>query len=238
MRKLCILGMLLTALLCGAAERPPIKAVLLPFHETVVAARVDSMLLPYQCKIGGKFKANDVLVKLDDSRYVIELSRAVQQHAFAEETYKDKQELREKNFTSDYELKKAEFDFRMMQNNLAEARLNHSYCEVKAPFDGKLVEVMTREYEMARPGQPLFRIIADDRLLAVMNVPMSDKTLTTVGQKVTIRLSDKLSAPGTIYEVSPQADNRTGTVRVRALIDNRDGNFTAGMTGELEDGGK
>ena len=95
---------------------------------------------------------------------------------------------------------------------------------------------MTREYETVRPGQPLCRIIDDSVLLAVMNVPMDDRKLTRPGGTLRIRLSNSNVIKGVIYEVSPQADPRTGTVRIRVKINNAEGILTAGATGELCDG--
>lgn len=226
---------LCAAFLLNAAERPTVKAVLFPFREAIVSARVDSALLPYKVKIGEPFQAGAVLAALDDSRYAIEVKRAAGQYEFAKATFADKKELRAKNFTSDYELKKAEFDFQMAETSLSDAKLNLSFCTITAPFAGKIVEITTREYETTRPGQPLFKIIDDNQLLAVLNVPLGNKKLTTPGSPVSIQISDALTAKGKVYEVTPQADNRTETVRIRVLIDNKDGKFTAGMTGELLD---
>lgn len=218
----------------AAGDKPAVKTVLFPFRETVIAARVDSILQPYRVRIGEPFKTGEVLVALDDARFLIEVKRADEQYDFARATYEDRKKLHEQNFTSDYELRRAEFDYRQSESNLADARLNLSFCTVKAPFAGKIVEIMTREYETVRPGQPLCRIIDDNQLLAVMNVPMNDRNLTGVGNPVSIRITDSaLTAAGKIYEVTPQADHRTGTVRIRVLIDNAEGTFTAGMTGEL-----
>ena len=230
---LAIFGVVLTV---GAVPRESVKTVLFPFREAVIAARADSTLLPYRFKLGEAFGEGDVLVTLDDSRYAIEAKRAAEQFEFARATFEDKKQLREKNFTSDYELKKAAFDRQIAENDLAGAKLNLSYCTVRAPFAGKIVEIQTREYETVRPGQPLFRIIDDNRLLAVMNVPLNDAVLTTVGSPVVISVSDGRTAKGTVYEVTPQADHRTGTVRIRVLIDNGDGKLRAGMTGELVHG--
>ena len=237
MKRLLALAIFGVVLAVGAAPRESVKTVLFPFREAVIAARADSTLLPYRFKLGEAFGEGDVLVTLDDSRYAIEAKRAAEQFEFARATYEDKKQMREKNFTSDYELKKAAFDRQIAENDLASARLNLSYCTIKAPFAGKIVEIQTREYETVRPGQPLFRIIDDNRLLAVMNVPMDDKTLTSVGSAVSIRIPDcDQTANGTIYEVTPQADHRTGTIRIRVLIDNADGKLRAGMTGELVHG--
>ena len=194
----------------------------------------ESTLLPYRFKLGEPFKAGEVLTALDDSRYALEVRRATEQADFARAVFEDRKQLRAKNFTSDHELKKAEFDLSVAESSLADAKLNLSYCIVKAPFAGKLAEIRTQEYETVRPGQPLFRIIDDNRLLAVMNVPLNDAALTTVGNPVVVSVSGTdRKAKGTVYEVAPQADHRTGTVRIRVLIDNGDGKLRAGMTGEL-----
>lgn len=221
-------------LFAAPAYGEAVKAVLFPFREAVIAARAESTLLPYRFKLGEPFKAGEVLTALDDSRYALEVRRATEQADFARAVFEDRKQLRDKNFTSDYELKKAEFDLSVAESSLADAKLNLSYCIVKAPFAGKLAEIRTQEYETVRPGQPLFRIIDDNRLLAVMNVPLNDVALTTVGNPVVVSVSGMdRKAKGTVYEVAPQADHRTGTVRIRVLIDNGDGKLRAGMTGEL-----
>ncbi len=234
MKKFLILMFGVAALYIGAAEKPVVKAVLFPFREAVIAARADSVLQPYKVRIGEQFKAGEVLVTLDDARFAIEVTRASEQCSFAKTSYEDKKQLRQQNFTSDYELKKAEFDYRIAESNLADAKLNLSFCTIHSPFAGKVVEILTREYETVRPGQPLVRIIDDSKLIAVMNVPMTDKSLTTVGNPVSLRITDHdLKADGKIYEITPQADHRTGTIRIRVLVENGKGVFTAGMTGEL-----
>ncbi|PVY42084.1 efflux RND transporter periplasmic adaptor subunit [Victivallis vadensis] len=221
-------------LFAAPAYGEAVKAVLFPFREAVIAARAESTLLPYRFKLGEPFKAGEVLTALDDSRYALEVRRATEQADFARAVFEDRKQLRAKNFTSDHELKKAEFDLSVAESSLADAKLNLSYCIVKAPFAGKLAEIRTQEYETVRPGQPLFRIIDDNRLLAVMNVPLNDAALTTVGNPVVVSVSGTdRKAKGTVYEVAPQADHRTGTVRIRVLIDNGDGKLRAGMTGEL-----
>ncbi|MBR5025154.1 MAG: efflux RND transporter periplasmic adaptor subunit [Victivallales bacterium] len=229
-----VMILLASALLLADGSQQEIKTVLFPFRETVVSARVESVLKNYKFLQGQPFKAGDTLVELDDSRYAIELSRTSEQLRFAKNTYEDKKELREKKFTSDAELRKAEYDFHLAEISCQEAKLNVSFCTIKAPFDGKIVEIMTHDFETTRSGQTLCRIIDDNKLLAVMNVPLTNHDLTTIGTEVKIRLDQKeATAMGTIYEVSPQADHRTGTVRIRVLIDNRQGLFFAGMTGTL-----
>ena len=139
-------------LFAAPAYGEAVKAVLFPFREAVIAARAESTLLPYRFKLGEPFKTGEVLTALDDSRYVLEVRRATEQADFARAVFEDKKQLRDKNFTSDYELKKAEFDLSVAESSLADAKLNLSYCTVKAPFAGKLAEIRTQEYETVRSG--------------------------------------------------------------------------------------
>lgn len=229
-----ILGLLLLLSVWDLSAGESIKVVLFPFRETVIASRVESQIGKYFFRLGEAFPANAVLTELESENYRIKLQLAKDQFAFAKAAYEDKQELRKGNFTSDFELKKAEYEYRTAQSNLAVAQLNFSHCSIKAPFSGKIVEIITREHETVRPGQQLLRIIDDHSLLAVMNIPL--QKIQPVGSKMTIRLQTGKKVQGTVYEVSPQADHRTGTVRIRVLVDNKNGELRAGMIGELDHG--
>lgn len=224
---------LLPAMISSLGAEEKIKAVLFPFREAVVSSRVESQTGKYNFRLGESFPANAVLTELEKETYNIKLKQAQDNLEFAKATYLDKQELRKGNFTSDFELKKAEYEYRSSENALQAAQLNVSYCSIRAPFAGKIVEFITREYETVRPGQQLFRIIDDNLLLAVMNVPLKD--VKPVGTVKTLLIQHGVKVQGKVYEISPQADNRTGTVRIRVLIDNKAGKLRAGMTGVLVD---
>ena len=223
-------------LFAAPAYGEAVKAVLFPFREAVIAARAESTLLPYRFKLGEPFKAGEVLTALDDSRYALEVRRATEQADFARAVFEDRKQLRAKNFTSDHELKKAEFDLSVAESSLADAKLNLSYCTVKAPFAGKLAEIRTQEYETVRPGQPLFRIIDDNRLLAVLHLPSADLPKIGLGDPVRLRINETGTvASGVVHEIAARADHRSETFEIKALIDNADHILTAGMSGVLQE---
>jgi RND family efflux transporter MFP subunit len=221
----------LTALFATLNAEDVVKAVLFPFREAIIASRVESTLQPYRFRIGELFKKDEIITTLDNADYTLKLNEKKNQLDFAQAVYQDKKELREKNFASGFELQKAEFEFRMAKNAFQEAELNLSRCLIKAPFSGKIVEILTKEYETVRPGQQLFRIIDDTSLLALMNVPLNK--VSPAGAVVSLKLDNGKIVKGTVYEVAPQADHRSGTIRVRVLIKNQSGAIRPGMTGEL-----
>ena len=228
-------AMVLFAVLPLAAAEP-VRTVLFPFRETVVSSQLESRVMPYKYRVGQRFKKGDVLVNLEAERFELEHKRALDQYEFSKAAFENRKKLHERNFTSDFEVKKAEFEYKTAENALAEAQLRLKYCSVTAPFDGKIQEITTGEYEITRPGQPLCRIIDDNHLLAVMNIPIADRKLAVPGCEVKIKIDSGKIVSGTVYEVSPQADHRTGTLRIRVIIDNNKWNLTAGSTGELDYG--
>ena len=232
MKRTVLLLVLMLACAAQAVNSNRVKAVLFPFREAILSARVESTLLSYRFRIGEKFEKGAVLTNLKDTVYALKFKQRSKQLDFAKVIYNDKKELRANNYTSDLELNKAEFEFNMAKLACEEARFDLDSCQITAPFAGKMVEIITKEFETVRPGQQICRIIDDHQLLAVMNVPQ--RLLPELGTAVFIRLDGtQQKVSGKVYEISPQADHRTGTVRIRVIIDNRQGTLRPGLTGEL-----
>ena len=248
--KKVFLPVLLAAMFSVAAVEPrPVKVVLFPFREAEIAAKVDGTVKEYKFRVGERFKAGEVLVLLDDTRYRIDCERAEAsaqdakiQAEFADESYVSQKKLFDENFQSKIELKRREAESasanarkKIADANYLEAKLLLGYCFLNVPFDGKIEEVLCREHETVRAGQPLFKVIDDGKLLAVMNVPVSAPR--TIGTELSFRFAGHPDVvKGKVLEVSPRADHRSGTIEIKALIDNSDGKLTAGLTGVLTDG--
>lgn len=242
-----VLFSLLTALV--SAESRSVKVVLFPFREAEIAAKVDGTVKEYRFRVGERFKANDTLVLLDDTRYKIDCLRSESaaqdakiQAEFALESYESQKRLYAENFQSKIELKRREMESasatarkQIADANYQEAKLLLSYCTLKVPFAGRIEEILCREHETVRAGQPLFKVIDDGQLLAVMNVPVSSPR--AIGTELTFKFANiPETVKGKVFEVSPRADHRSGTIEIKALIDNSSGKLSAGLTGVLTDG--
>ncbi|MBR7104810.1 MAG: efflux RND transporter periplasmic adaptor subunit [Lentisphaeria bacterium] len=236
-----------TTLLCGAfASEHPVKVVLFPFREATLVSQIDGTITKYHFRVGQPFTAGSCLLEFDATPYRIELDRMsarreeIQvQLKLAQETFISQKQLFEQDFQSKLEIEKRKAEFEALKARLksaaadcAEAQLRLGYCKRTAPFDGRLEQIMCREHETVRTGQPLFRIIYDKQLLAVMNIPLSE--LKPVGTELQFLFHEgRTRVAGKIYEISPQADHRSGTIEIKAVISNTDGKLTCGMTGEL-----
>lgn len=225
-----------------------VKVVFFPFREALIASRIDGVVLKNHFKIGERFKQGDQLVALDDIRFRIELARveallkeSEAVASFAKTTLANQKDMYEQKMLSELEYKKAQLDVETsaarllaVKANLKDVQNQLTYCVVSAPFPGRVEEILTRDYETVRGGQPLLRVIDDNRLKAVMFIPVSAMPLMTLGREISVQIPVlNRSAKAVIYEIAPRADHRSGTIEIRAAVDNPDGVFTAGMTGVL-----
>lgn len=229
----------------GPAARP-VKVVLFPVREAEIVSRIDGTVKLCALKMGDSFKQGDLIMQIDDSRHRIELARAKARQAdvkiqakFAQETYLSYKKLFEENIQSHNELarRKAEADSLHARElisaaDLSEAQLMLGYCVFKAPFAGRLEQMLCREHETVRAGQPVFRIIDDSSLLAVMNIPQ--ESAVKVGSLVRMSFRNgTVAVSGKVREVSPRADHRSGTIEVKVLVNNSKGTLSAGMVGAM-----
>jgi membrane fusion protein, multidrug efflux system len=226
----------------------PVRAVFFPFRESIVSSRVDSVLLKYNYREGERFKAGDVLVKLDSSRYQQVKAQAVARNAdildqikYFTKIYKSNLDLFNQGMQGEQALAKNKLDMNSNINNMAItqaklklAELDLASCNIIAPFDGRMGEKTVQEYEFVRVGQPLFTVVDDNQLLAVVNLAKNILASLTIGKAMRIKLDDvNVECQGKLYAVSAKLDYSSGTVEAKILIDNRKNKLKAGMTGVL-----
>jgi membrane fusion protein (multidrug efflux system) len=223
-----------SAFLLTSAAAEKIMTVLLPSREVVLSAQVESVMRNINFAVGDMFPAGATLAELNPQQFLLESSRAKAKQKYTQEIAANTRKEFAGGFSSLEKLRTAEIEAQLAQNALDLAQLRLSYTRIKAPFSGKLQEVMVKEHEFIRPGQPICRIINDRKLHAVCYVPMQNKKFTTFGNTVKMKIDFHPAAvTGKILEVAPQADHNTGTVKVKIEIDNPDYALRAGMTGVL-----
>ena len=246
------LFLLLAFLLLPAADMPydslPVKVVLFPFREAILSTQIDGVVVKYNFRGGERFKKSDVLLKLDDKKYNNDLQRmrSLMKEAelnanYTRQKWEDNKRLFKEDLQSEIEVIKSELDakvgaerYQTAQINYADALLQLAFCTIRAPFDGTVEKLLTREFETVRSGQPLISIIDDNQLLAVMNLPTAELPKIKIGIPVTFKVHENgKTVTGSVFEIAGRADHRSETIEIKVLIDNAEHHFSAGMSGTL-----
>jgi len=212
--------------------------------------RVPGTVLAVHFREGALVKAGELLISLDPAPYQAEVDRADAQVAAAQAraSYARSDVDRANKLFADQAIAQREFDervnaareadanLRAAQASLTAAKLNLSYTQLRAPVAGRVgkLEITVGNQVAAGPSAPLLTTLvsvspiyasfdADEQIVAAL------KRDAKVPVQMGVLGQDGTPLEGRLQLVDNQVNARSGTVRVRAVFDNRDGSLIPGQ---------
>ena len=149
--------------------------------------------------------------------------------------------------------READANLKAAQASLKTAQLNLGYTEVRAPVTGRVGkrEITVGNLIAAGPGSPLLTTIvstspiyasfnADEQVVLRALAALGDDAAASKTGRIPVRMgtatSDGTPFEGHMQLIDNQVDPRSGTVRVRAVFDNKDGRLLPGQFVRLQMG--
>jgi membrane fusion protein, multidrug efflux system len=224
-----------------------------------VRSRVAGQVKSVHFTEGALVKSGDLLVRIDPDPYAAEVERAQAQVAaaqarvsYAKSEHQRARRLWEESAIARRELderahaeQEADANRRAAQAALQSAKLNLQYTEVRAPVSGRVgrLEVTAGNLVAAGPGAPVLTTLvsvnpmyasfdADEHV--VLNILKDSKNAIPVEAETVTNGGRQLK--GRLQLIDNQVDTRSGTVRVRAVFDNKDGSLVPGQFVKLRMG--
>ncbi len=220
-----------------------------------VKARVGGTLQKSLFKEGVLVNKGDSLFVIDQRPFVAalknaeaELASARTQLQFAESELVRAENLLKESYipVSKYDERKStkESAFATVQQAQAAldiARLNLEYSDIKAPISGRISRAEVTEGNLVDPnmGQVLATIVSTDPIYAEFNVDeqtylkfvgVSDSNADVSKVPVQINLAgDSATVNGFLRSFDNKLDTKSGTIRARALFENKDGKLIPGL---------
>jgi membrane fusion protein (multidrug efflux system) len=215
-------------------------------REVEVRARVSGILLERRYDEGAAVKAGDLLFKIDPAPFRAEAERARAELGVRQADLRQAERERERilplqergvasardrdNAIAAFETARA--SVAAAEAALRTAELSLSYTDVRAPIDGLTSREVRSEGSLVTAGGDsslLTYIVQADRLYVEFAIPDADAELLRAAiaanpANVAVRILDARDTPAgglaRIEFVAPRVDDRTGTVAIRALLDN------------------
>lgn len=199
--------------------------------EALVVAKVGGVVEKIFVEEGDSVRVGQVLAKLDDEQYKLELNQAESILERLSNDYERNLSLFKNKIVSkeSYEKTKSEYDTQKATCDLAQLRLN--YTEIKAPINGIVSQRLIKVGNMVKLEQPTFQITDFDPLLAVLHVPEREMSKLQIGFPANLT-ADALSDSefkGKILRISPIVDAGTGTFKVTVGIRDKTRRLKPGM---------
>lgn len=228
-----------------------------PKYSILVAATEIGRLDQVSVEIGDRVKAGDVIAKLEDGLQKEAVATAQWRAQMRGETNAARAEtalmkikldqlqtLENQRITRPDELKRAIADWEIAKSRelaateqdqlrtleLSRYQLQLERRKVLAPMDGVVAELFHAPGEYITPADPaVIRLVVLDQLYGVFNVPVDEMGKVQLQDRVAVFLmSVSKSVTGTVASIAPDIDGESGTVKVKVLLDNHDGQLRSG----------
>jgi len=239
----------------------PYTAVVVPEDRAEISTRVMGYVVEEYVKEGDRVKKGQTLFVIDPRdvkaqteimRQRIEQARknylaAKANYEAVKKTYERFKKLLEEGAITQHEYDQVEAQYRAAKAQLdaakAEIRVateaykaatsQLSYVEVKAPFDGYVVQKFTDKGDIAAPGRPL-AILEKGPYKVESFLP--EKYFSEVNEGDTVEVYIELlkrTFPATIVEKEPAVNPQTRTFKVKAIIKDEEENLRGGLFAKL-----
>jgi membrane fusion protein (multidrug efflux system) len=203
--------------------------------EAQVVAKASGVIVQMLVEEGDAVHKGQVMARIDPERARLEAQRALATVRKLENNFRRSKELVERKLVSADAHDQIRYELESARASYDLAQLELSYSSVTAPISGTVAQRMAKTGNLIGLNAPLFRIVDDSRLEAVLNVP--ERELATLKAGLPLKMSvDALPAQvfsGTIDRVSPVIDSGSGTFRVVCEFEGGAG-LRPGMFGRIQ----
>jgi membrane fusion protein, multidrug efflux system len=226
-------------------ERVSATGQILAKQRAEVAAQVPGEITAIPVDEGQPVAEGDVVIEIDPDRRALDLDRArarlseagsalleaQRQHDRMRTLAKQKVASRAQLEQAEAGLEAARSRVEAMQADLGAADRAVSDSRVVARFPGVIGRRFVSRGEFVQPGQKLFELVSLDPVEVEFTLPEADAARLRLGLALDVTVAPY---PGELFHgevsmVSPVIDERTRTLRVKALIANPEGRLRPGL---------
>jgi multidrug efflux system membrane fusion protein len=224
-----------------------------------IRPRVSGFIDSVQFTEGARVRKGQLLFRIDPrpfqaevNRLTAELRRARSQAALAESNHSRGERLISQKLISQQDFDQlattastANDEIGSAQAALEAARLNLEFTEVRSPIDGRVSRALITAGNLVSNTSVLTTVVSDDPIYAYFDAdeqtylkfaPHGGDEAQEARDSVYMGLVDEDGYPhaGRLDFVDNQVDPESGTIRGRAVFDNKEGRFTPGLFARIK----
>ena len=199
------------------AQELTTRALVKAVEHTVLSSEIAGKIVSIPKSDGQSFKKGETLAKIDCAIYNAQLEKVKTQVDIAKEKMSKNKQLSQYNSSSKFELRISEIEY---EKELAEyniAKINIQRCEIRAPYNGKIVKKIASKYQNIQPNQELLEILNISNLELEVIVPSSWLIFLKKDQKFKLLIDEtQEELEASIQDLGAMIDTSSQTISLRA----------------------
>lgn len=213
-------------------DKEVVKVIFAPKHETILSSEVSSQILDIPKNLGQTVSTDEPIIILDDLEYRARYVKAKGDLEKSKKRYDAIKQLFDKQEESLIRLAEAKSEYITAKAEHLFAKKKLKDTSIHSPFEGKIANVLVKEYEYAERGKPLIEVINDQKLIGKMLLPAKLRSAIDLNQEIELYVPlISQTVNGKITNIGPMIDPTSSTLKVEIEVDNSDQKIVPGMLG-------
>ena len=210
------------------------RALVVASQEAVLSSELAARIENIAVKEMQRFKKGDLLIQFDCSLYEAQKDVVSANANGALIKLKSDEQMLQMRSIGKYELELSISEYEKAKSELRIAELNVERCQIKAPFDGAVEEVVVNTFETIQPQVELMKIIQTDILELEMVVSSEWISWLTIGHPIKVYIDEiQKEFNASISGVGANVDPVSQTIQLKGTITDASPALLPGMSGRV-----
>ncbi len=226
--------LILLMLSYAKAEVRESRALVVASQEAILSSELAARIENIAVKEMQRFKEGDLLIQFDCSLYEAQKDVVSANANSALIKLKSDEQMLQMRSIGKYELELSISEYEKAKSELRIAELNVDRCQIKAPFDGAVEEVVVNTFETIQPQVELMKIIQTDILELEMVVSSEWISWLKIGHPIKVYIDEiQKEFNATISGIGANVDAVSQTIQLKGTITDTSPALLPGMSGRV-----
>ena len=216
------------------AEVRESRALVVASQEAILSSELAARIENIAVKEMQRFKKGDLLIQFDCSLYEAQKDVVSANANSALIKLKSDEQMLQMRSIGKYELELSISEYEKAKSELRIAELNVERCQINAPFDGAVEEVVVNTFETIQPQVELMKIIQTEVLELEMVVSSEWISWLTIGHPIKVYIDEiQKEFNATISGIGANVDAVSQTIQLKGTITDTSPALLPGMSGRV-----
>ena len=210
------------------------RALVVASQEAILSSELAARIENIAVKEMQRFNKGDLLIQFDCSLYEAQKDVVSANSNSALIKLKSDEQMLQMRSIGKYELELSISEYEKAKSELRIAELNVERCQIKAPFDGAVEEVIDNTYETIQPQVELMKIIQTDILELEMVVSSEWVSWLKIGHPIKVYIDEiQKEFNASISGIGANVDAVSQTIQLKGTITDASPALLPGMSGRV-----